>query len=79
MREKMKYIKLILETLKVFIIFTGCTILFYYAIMWISEEYQNHQKYDEPEGQAVKVVSNHVENDQHNWFERLVLFYLNGE
>ncbi len=59
----MKYIKLILQTLKVFIIFTGCTILFYYAIMWISEEYQNYQKYDEPEGQAVKVVSNHVEND----------------
>lgn len=75
----MKYIKLILQTIKVFLIFTTCTILFYYAIMWISEEYQNHKKYDEPEGQAVKVVSDHHIENETNWFNRLVMFYLNGE
>ena len=30
---------MLLKTLKVFILFTGCTILFYYAIMWLNEEY----------------------------------------
>ena len=42
------FIKVALQTLKVFIIFTGCTILFYYGIMWVNEEYQNYHRYDEP-------------------------------
>ncbi|WP_062356139.1 YqzK family protein [Bacillus kwashiorkori] len=73
-----KYVKLILQTLKVFILFTGCTILFYYAILWVNEEYQNHQRYKEPEGKAIRVVSYEKEED-YNWYERILLFYLDGE
>ncbi len=74
----MKAIKLFLHTLKVFILFTGCTILFYYVMMWLSEEYRNHDRYDEPEGKAVKVVSDGLE-DNVPWLDRLILFYLSGE
>ncbi|MFJ5715658.1 YqzK family protein [Neobacillus sp. NPDC093127] len=72
------FIKATLKTLKVFIIFTGCTILFYYGIMWVSEEYQNYHRYDEPEGSAVK-VSNAVNEKSSSLLDRLMLFYLNGE
>ncbi|MEH7354059.1 YqzK family protein [Neobacillus drentensis] len=71
-------IKIALQTLKVFILFTGCTILFYYGIMWVSEEYQNYHRYDEPEGAALK-VSNAVNEESSSWLDRLMLFYLNGE
>ena len=71
------FIKAALKTLKVFIIFTGCTILFYYGIMLVNEEYQNYHRYDEPEGAAIK-VSNAVHEDS-SLLDRLMLFYLNGE
>ncbi|MFK9093160.1 YqzK family protein [Bacillus salipaludis] len=72
------FIKIALQTVKVFIIFTGCTILFYYGIMWVSEEYQNYHRYDEPEGAALK-VSNAVNEESSSLLDRLMLFYLNGE
>ncbi|WP_066312636.1 YqzK family protein [Bacillus sp. FJAT-29814] len=72
------FLKLIWQTLKVFIIFTGCTILFYYGIMWVSEEYQNYHRYDEPEGTAVK-VSNGLDGKDSSLLDRLIFFYLNGE
>ncbi|MEH7301194.1 YqzK family protein [Neobacillus drentensis] len=74
----MSFIKVVLQTIKVFILFTGCTILFYYGIMWVSEEYQNYHRYDEPEGSALK-VSNAVEEESSSLLDRLMLFYLNGE
>ncbi|WP_066371674.1 YqzK family protein [Neobacillus fumarioli] len=74
----MSFIKAVLKTLKVFILFTGCTILFYYGIMWVTEEYQNYHRYDAPEGSALK-VSNSVNNNDSQLFDRLKLFYLNGE
>ena len=72
------FLKVALQTLKVFIIFTGCTVLFYYGIMWVSEEYQNYHRYDAPEGSALK-VSNVVKEDRSTVLDRLMLFYLNGE
>ncbi|MEH7414816.1 YqzK family protein [Neobacillus drentensis] len=72
------FLKVALQTLKVFIIFTGCTILFYYGMIWVSEEYQNYHRYDEPEGSALK-VSNAVKEDSSSVLDRLMLFYLNGE
>jgi len=72
------FIKVALQTVKVFVLFTGCTILFYYGIMWVSEEYQNYHRYDEPEGSALK-VSNAVNEESSSWLDRLMLFYLNGE
>jgi hypothetical protein len=71
-------IKSSLQTLKVFIIFTGCTILFYYGIMLVNEEYQNYHRYDEPEGAALK-VSNAVSEENSSLLDRLKMFYLNGE
>ncbi|MFE8702599.1 YqzK family protein [Cytobacillus sp. FJAT-54145] len=72
------WFKMIFKTVKVFILFTGCTIIFYYGIMWINEEYQGYHKYDEPKGAAVK-VSAPIEGEESTWFDRLILFYLNGE
>ena len=57
-REKMqKWLKVMFNTLKVFVLFTGCTILFYYGIMWLNEEYIESHRYDEPEGSAIKVTA----------------------
>lgn len=72
------FLKIGLHTLKVFILFTGCTVLFYYGIMWVGEEYQNYHRYDAPQGAALK-VSNTVQEKSPSLFERLVLFYLSGE
>ena len=72
------FLKVVFQTLKVFILFTGCTVLFYYGIMWVSEEYQNYHRYDVPEGSSLK-VSNAVEDDSSSIIDRLMLFYLNGE
>lgn len=72
------WIKLVLQTLKVFMLFTGCTILFYYGMMWVNQEYQNYHRYDEPKGTAVKVLASEKGNKS-AWFDRIILFYLNGE
>lgn len=72
------FIKIAFQTAKVFILFTGCTILFYYGIMWMNEEYQNYHRYDKPEGAAVK-VSKAVREEGSSAIDRLLLFYLNGE
>lgn len=72
------YFKVVFHTLKVFILFTGCTILFYYGIMWVNEEYQNYHRYDEPKGAALR-VSDSIHDENPSMFDRLVLFYLNGE
>lgn len=69
---------LIFQTIKVFVLFTGFTILFYYGIMWLNEEYENYHHFDEPKGAAIKVSASEHEED-HSWFNRLILFYLNGE
>lgn len=72
------WFKVVFQTVKVFILFTGCTILFYYGIMWINEEYQDYHRYDEPQGTAIK-VSGTGTGEGSKWFDRLILFYLNGE
>ncbi|WML53955.1 YqzK family protein [Neobacillus sp. PS3-12] len=72
------FFKIIMHTLKVFLLFTGCTILFYYGMMFVNEEYQNYHRYDEPKGSALKVSSS-SQDEGTNLFDRLVLFYLNGE
>ncbi|WP_071460033.1 YqzK family protein [Bacillus massilinigeriensis] len=74
----MKFISVLLHGLKVFILFTGCTILFYYGIMLINEEYQNYNRYDEPKGEAMKVTAA-GQTEEQGLVDRLILFYLNGE
>ncbi|MGG3841709.1 YqzK family protein [Anoxybacillus kestanbolensis] len=69
--------KRIVDVLKVFLLFTGCTILFYYSIVWMSEEYNYYRRYDEPMGSAVKVST--TEQQETYWLDRLLFFYQNGE
>lgn len=76
MKEKLK---LVLQAFKVFLLFTGCTILFYYGMMWIKQEYQNYDRYKEPKGAAVKVTADNRAEENTSLFDRLILFYLNGE
>jgi hypothetical protein len=73
------FIKTILQTVKVFLIFTGCTILFYYGIIWVNQEYQDYHRYDEPKGAAIKVSTTIDSNENMSIIDRLILFYLNGE
>ena len=73
-----KWFGLMFHTIKVFVLFTGCTILFYYGIMWLNEEYTEYHRYDEPKGAAIKVTATEGEHSS-NWFDRFVLFYLTGE
>lgn len=72
------WLKIAFQTIKVFVLFTGSTILFYYGIMWLNEEYQDYHRYDEPQGAAVKVSASVTDKDA-SWLDRLILFYLNGE
>jgi len=46
--------------------------------MWVNEEYQDYHRYDEPNGTAIKVSAN-VNEQEPSWFNRLILFYLDGE
>lgn len=66
------------DMFKVFILFSGFTILFYCAMMWINSEYRDYHRYDPPEGSAIKVTTMEEENHS-RWFDRLMFFYLNGE
>ncbi|RFU67773.1 DUF4227 family protein [Peribacillus saganii] len=66
------------HTLKVFVLFVSFTVLFYFGMVWFNQEYENYQRYDEPKGAAIKVTKA-VESGDDTWFDRLLLFYLNGE
>lgn len=74
----MSIIKIAFDTIKVFILFTGCTLLFYFGIIWINQEYEQYHRYDEPEGGALK-VSAQVKDFTPTWVDRLIYFYQNGE
>ena len=69
--------KTIWQTIKVFLLFTGCTILFYYSLIWFHREYGNYHRYDEPQGSAVKVST--TETRSADWLGRFILFYRDGE
>ncbi|WP_028399544.1 YqzK family protein [Ectobacillus panaciterrae] len=71
-----KAMKVMFDVAKVFLMFTGCTILFYFAILWINEEYQNYHRYEKPKGESVEEVSGFVAD---NWVNRMIFFYENGE
>ena len=74
----MRAARTLFDMIKVFILFTGFTILFYYAIIWVNLEYQELHRYDQPEGAALK-VTNMVNNEEESWINRLMFFIDNGE
>ncbi|WZY01220.1 DUF4227 family protein [Bacillus sp. FSL W7-1360] len=66
------------DLVKVMILFIGCTVLFYYGMLWISNEYSQYKHHQEPEGKALKVIN--VDKDVLPAMgERLGLFYQLGE
>ncbi|MGD6815672.1 YqzK family protein [Metabacillus sp. 113a] len=73
-----RYFRAGFDMMKVFIVFTGFTILFYYAIIWINLEYQDYHRYDQPEGSALRVTKM-AENEPDQWLNRLIFFYTDGE
>lgn len=73
------WFRVVWDTMKVFVLFVGCTVLFYYALMWVNQEYAGYHKYDQPKGRAVKVYQPADQNASFNWLHRLELFYQSGE
>ncbi|OIJ10733.1 hypothetical protein BKP37_17510 [Anaerobacillus alkalilacustris] len=67
------------DTIRVFLLFMGCTLLFYYGILWVSQEYQSYHRYDEPKGRAIKVVQMNEHQQQDGFLNRLMFFYQFGE
>jgi len=63
------------ELVKVLIVFTLCTCVFYMALRLVHEEYERQHRYDPPNGAAVKVYKP-LEPD---WPDRLSIFFQLGE
>lgn len=66
--------EMIWDALKVFIIFTLCTCLFYFGLKVMHSEYEQIHRYDSPEGPAVKVF-----HSQSRLVERFQLFFQEGD
>lgn len=49
--------RLVWDTIKVFLIFTICTCLFYFGLRIMHAEYENYHRYDPPEGPSSKVFN----------------------
>ncbi|MCD8502380.1 MAG: YqzK family protein [Bacillaceae bacterium] len=78
--QAVKILEAAWDTIKVFLLFMGCTLLFYYGILWVSNEYDRYHRYDEPKGRAVKVFQMEAaEVEEQRFIERLLFFYHFGE
>lgn len=76
----MRMVRVWLDAMTVFLIFLGCTLIFYYGILWISGEFEEYNRYDEPQGKAVKVAQLVDQDDtSQSSLNRLYLFLKNGE
>ncbi|SDI30439.1 DUF4227 family protein [Natribacillus halophilus] len=64
--------------LKIFIVFAGCTAMFYYGILFVIDEYQGDERFEEPEGNAIKVFDRESEDD-FSFRERLWYLWTRGE
>ncbi|OUA05983.1 DUF4227 domain-containing protein [Bacillus cereus] len=72
-------LKLTFDGVKVFLLFTSCTILFYFAILWINEEYESYHRYEKPKEETVEKVSGNEEPAKDAFVNRMMFFYENGE
>lgn len=70
-----RILPLIKDVIKIFVIFTACTSLFYFGLRIIHAEYEDYHRYDPPEGKAVEVFS----NNEQDWIDRLSIFFRLGE
>lgn len=62
------------DFLKICIIFIVCTCLFYIGVKAMYEEYEEHHRFNEPEGPAVKVF-----HEEDGLLRRVQLFLKLGE
>ncbi|MCT2537452.1 YqzK family protein [Aquibacillus koreensis] len=69
------FLSMIKDTLKIFVIFTACTLLFYFGLRAMHSEYEEFHRYDPPEGKAVKVFN----NSGQSVIDRLSIFFRLGE
>jgi len=53
----------IFDTIKVLLVFVVCTVLFYFGLKWLDENYEGYHQYDQPSDGAVKVFK--TNNEQH--------------
>ncbi|KOS25983.1 membrane protein [Bacillus anthracis] len=74
-----RVLKLTFDGIKVFLLFTSCTILFYFAILWINEEYETNKRYEKPKEETVEKVSGNEEPAKDAFVNRMMFFYENGE
>jgi len=68
-------LKLCYEIAKMAIIFILCTILFYYVLKALDHEYQNIDRYDAPQGKAMKVST----TQEKDVIDRISIFFRLGE
>ncbi|MCK6257587.1 YqzK family protein [Fictibacillus sp. WQ 8-8] len=76
------WLRLCWNTSKIFLSFTACTLLFYFGLLWINQEYQDYHRYDVPKGKAVKVFQSDAattNKEESNWLIRLLFFYESSE
>ncbi|KOS24490.1 membrane protein [Bacillus anthracis] len=74
-----RVLKLTFDGIKVFLLFTSCTILFYFAILWINEEYESFHRYEKRKEETVEKVSGNEEPAKDAFVNRMMFFYENGE
>ncbi|WIY60134.1 YqzK family protein [Bacillus arachidis] len=72
-------LQLTFDGMKVFLLFTGCTILFYFAILWVNEEYESYHRYEKPKEETVEKVLGNEEPAKDAFVNRIIFFYENGE
>ncbi|GAF21367.1 MULTISPECIES: DUF4227 family protein [Shouchella] len=70
--------KILFHTMKAVILFVACTAIFYYGILWVTDELSDLHRYDVPEGNALKASSVASDEDR-SLLQRLTLFLLDGE
>lgn len=64
----------IYKVIKLFILFLCCSLLFYFALKSIHDEYERYHRYDEPQGATVKVFL-----EEHDVLDYIYLFFRLGE
>lgn len=64
----------IFDVIKLFVLFLCCTLLFYFGLRSLHDEYERYHRYDEPEGHAVKVFL-----EDQKFMDYIYLFFRLGE
>lgn len=75
----MKAIKALLHSFKIILLFICCTILFYFGLKWLDQNYESYYRYTKPSGGAVKVFQMNQTMHDHGSLNSLLQFLQSGE